>query len=57
MAEKTFIGRKECSELLGVSIATLDNYTKQGFLQAYSLNRRIMFSREDVINKILNSKI
>ncbi len=47
-----YLTKKEVSQLLKVSISTIDNYSKQGLLQPLSIGRRILFKKIDVENSL-----
>jgi len=47
-----YITRKQVSTLLKVSLATVDNYTKKGFLKPKGIGNRVLFVREEVINAL-----
>lgn len=49
-----WITRKEASELLGVSLVTISDWTKRDILKAYRIGTRVRFKLdeiEDVLNK------
>lgn len=43
-----FKTRKEAAALLHISMATLDNYTSQGLIEASRIGSRILYSREAI---------
>ena len=47
-AEKTIYTRQETAELLGISLPTLNEYTKQGFIIAYRLGYKVRYKLEDI---------
>lgn len=50
-----WITRKEVSELLGVSLVTIHNWTKEGVINAYKIGTRIRFKQSEIENILLNS--
>ncbi|MDA3833097.1 MAG: hypothetical protein PF495_06830 [Spirochaetales bacterium] len=47
-----FRSRKETAAALHISIATLDNYTTQGLIEASRIGSRILYSRENIENAL-----
>jgi len=43
-----YLTRKQVSELLGVSLVTLDNWVKRGMIPALRIGYRVRFKKEDV---------
>lgn len=50
-----WITRKEASELLGVSLVTIHNWTKEDIIKAYKIGNRVRFKRSDLENILLRS--
>lgn len=50
-----WITRKEASELIGVSLVTIHNWTKEGIIQAYKIGNRVRFKRSEIENILLQS--
>ncbi len=50
-----WITRNEASELLGVSLVTIHNWTKEGVINAYKIGTRVRFKRSEIENILLNS--
>ncbi len=50
-----WITRKEASELIGVSLVTIHNWTKEGVINAYKIGTRVRFKRSEIENILLNS--
>lgn len=44
-----FISRQEVSKLLMISLPTLNEYTKLGWLQSYKLGKRVLYKQEEVL--------
>ncbi|TXE18578.1 helix-turn-helix domain-containing protein [Psychroserpens burtonensis] len=49
-----YLTRKEVSELLKVSLGTIQNYVKKGYLKPLSIGRRVLFKRSDVENALIS---
>lgn len=50
--QKQFLSRHETSELLGISLVTLDSYVKSGFIDAYRLGHKVRFKYADVLQAL-----
>jgi len=50
-----WITRKETSELIGVSLVTIHNWTKEGVINAYKIGNRVRFKRSEIEQILLNS--
>ena len=50
-----WITRKEASELLGVSLVTIHNWTKDHIINAYKIGNRVRFKRSEIESILLNS--
>ncbi len=46
--EKNIYTRQETAELLGISLPTLNEYTKQGIITAYRLGSSVRYKLDDV---------
>ena len=44
-----FISRQEVSKLLMISLPTLNEYTKLGWLNSYKLGKRVLYKTEEVL--------
>ena len=44
-----FISRREVARLLMISLPTLNDYTKLGWLQSYKLGKRVLYKQEEVL--------
>jgi len=56
---KDLLTREEVSELLNISLVSLYNHTKEGFIQSYKIGGRVLYKREDVLaalEKVKNLK-
>jgi predicted DNA-binding transcriptional regulator AlpA len=49
---KPYLNRKELCELLGISIVTLINKTKDGFFPARRVGRKVLYKWEDIQNAL-----
>ena len=52
-SEHTFLTKQETANLLRVSLGTVDNYIKKGYLHTYGFDRRVIFNRAEVINSLI----
>lgn len=50
-----WITRKEVSELIGVSLVTIHNWSKEGVIIPYKIGNRVRFKRSDIEQILLNS--
>tara|TARA_R110002126_G_scaffold77796_3_gene194053 strand:+ start:126324 stop:126584 length:261 start_codon:yes stop_codon:yes gene_type:complete len=47
-----YLSKKETSKLLGVSIGTLDNWSKNGILEPLYIGNRVLYTRQAIDNKL-----
>ncbi len=47
--------RKDVGELLGISLVTIHNWSKNGILKAYKIGNRVRFRRLEIEQTLLNS--
>jgi excisionase family DNA binding protein len=52
--ETLYITRKEVAKLLKISLPTLHDYTKMGWLKSYRIGNRVLYKESDVIQSIEN---
>ena len=52
-ANDTLLSKKDVCELLGISLNTLDTYTKNKTIPCYGIGSRIVFKREEVIGSLI----
>ena len=52
---EVWIGRKEASEILGVTFPTLLSYNKKGVLTPYKVGNRVRYKRSEIEQVIINS--
>jgi excisionase family DNA binding protein len=50
-----WITRKETSELIGVSLVTIHNWSKEHVINAYKIGNRVRFKRSEIEQILLNS--
>lgn len=48
---------KEVAEFLDVSISTIYNWVKQGFIPCYKFQKKIVFFEEEILEWLKNFKI
>ena len=53
---KSILTRKEVSEILGISLPTLDSYKKQGLIKAFQLGNKVRFRISDVQQALIEIK-
>ena len=49
----TLLSKKEAAELLGISLNTLDTYTKNKTIPCYGIGSKIVFKRNEVIGSLI----
>jgi len=54
--ETRYLTRKETAKILKISLPTLHEYTKSGFLKSYRLGKNIRYKRIDIENALLEIK-
>ncbi len=47
--QSKFFSRQEVAKLLMVSLPTLNDYTKLGWLQSYKMGNRVLYKQEEVL--------
>ena len=52
-SEHTFLTKQETANLLRVSLGTVDNYIKKGYLHTYGFDRRVIFNRAEIIASLI----
>ncbi|WP_165930125.1 helix-turn-helix domain-containing protein [Flavobacterium sandaracinum] len=50
---ETLLSKKEVCELLGITLNTLDKFTKNGTIPAFGIGSRVMFKRSDVLSSLI----
>jgi excisionase family DNA binding protein len=51
-----FLNRFQVAELLKISLTTLNDWTKKGYLKAYRIGNRVLFRHEDVLASLQEVK-
>ena len=46
--ESKWLTKKDLTRYLPISIRTIENYVKQGYLKAYKIKGRVLFNRDEV---------
>lgn len=57
--EAQYLSRREVAKLLKISLPTLHDWTKLGWLQSYKIGKRVLYKPHEVeqaLTKTLNSK-
>ena len=50
-----WMNRKDVGELLGISVVTIHNWSKEGILKPYKIGTRIRFRKSDIDQTLLSS--
>jgi excisionase family DNA binding protein len=50
-----WLTRKQVAELLGISLVSVHNWTKEGIIVSYKIGSRVRFQRSQIENVLLNS--
>ncbi len=50
-----WMNRKDVGELLGISVVTIHNWSKDGILKPYKIGTRVRFKRSDIEQTLLES--
>lgn len=51
-----FITRKETAQILGISLVTLNEWTKTGTLQGYRIGSRVRYKKTEIENSLQKMK-
>jgi excisionase family DNA binding protein len=54
-APAEFLTRKETTALLGISLVTLGDWTKQGIVQSYRIGTRVRYKRAEIETALLKT--
>ena len=54
--EVKFYSRKDTAEILGITLATLHKYTKQGIVKSHRIGRRVLYKLADIENALTSRK-
>jgi len=50
--QSEYITRKEAAGILKITLPTLHDWTKQGWLQSYKLGNRVLYKKQEIENSI-----
>lgn len=50
--DNEYLTRKETAQILGVSLPTLNNWSKRQLLPSYRIASRIRYKKEEVLNSV-----
>lgn len=50
---ETLLSKKETAELLGISLNSLDKYTRNGTIPAFGIGSRILYKRSQVLESLI----
>lgn len=51
-----YITRKETAQILGVSLVTLNEWTKTGTIQGYRISSRVRYKKSEILNSLTKVK-
>lgn len=57
--DQEYLSRKEVAKLLKISLTTLNDWSKQGIIQAYRIGNRVLYKKkeiEDSVSKVQSFK-
>ncbi len=57
--DQEYLSRKEVAKLLKISLTTLNDWSKQGIVQAYRIGNRVLYKKkeiEDSVSKVQSFK-
>ncbi len=57
--DQEYLTRKEVAKLLKISLTTLNDWSKQGIIQAYRIGNRVLYKKkeiEDSVSKVQSFK-
>ncbi|MCT3899450.1 helix-turn-helix domain-containing protein [Elizabethkingia anophelis] len=49
--------RKEVSELLGITLPTVNEWTKKGILKAYRMGTRLKYKKAEIMETLTQNKV
>ena len=52
--EPDFITRQETAKILGISLPTLNNWSKRSIILSYRIGTRIRYKKSEVLNSVKN---
>lgn len=52
--EEQLITRKETAQLLGISLPTLNEYSKKGIIPAYYLGSRVRYKKSEILDALVS---
>ncbi|MBK9477330.1 MAG: helix-turn-helix domain-containing protein [Bacteroidetes bacterium] len=50
--DNDYLSRKETCKILGISLPTLNDYTKRGLVPSYRIGARIRYKKEEVLKSL-----
>ena len=50
--ETEYITRKETAKILGVSLPTLNEWTKKGIIQGYRISSRVRYKKDEILSSL-----
>jgi len=49
-----FITRNQTAQILGISLPTLNEWSKKGIIKSYKISTRVRYKREEVLQSVKN---
>lgn len=56
LSNKSLLSRKETAALLGISLPTLNEWTKKGVIKSYRIGRKVLYKDDEVNNALIEIK-
>lgn len=53
-SEEEYITKKQAANFLQVSLATIDNYRRQGKIKSYKVGANVRFKKSELISSVTN---
>ena len=50
--DQEFLTRKEVAKLLKISLTTLNDWSKQGIVQAYRIGNRVLYKKKEIVDSV-----
>lgn len=51
-SDNDYLSRKETCKILGISLPTLNDYTKRGLVPSYRIGARVRYKKEEVLKSL-----
>ena len=50
--DQEYLTRKEVAKLLKISLTTLNDWSKQGIVQAYRIGNRVLYKKKEIVDSV-----